>query len=169
MDIVETSTDWIEFDAETDEVPFLHMHDMIEVKHKDYNPHWKLVPLPAWSVDFDSSRYPVTAYRVIKKADASEIEQLREAMDVQSNAVNVLHQAETSELNHLRKTAQEAYVAKMTLNSEREANKILTDDIERLRKILSTVLEACEDVNSPDQKVRREITRTVGKVLKEKE
>jgi hypothetical protein len=43
---------------------------------------------------------------------SSEIEQLRRAMDVQSNAVNLLHQAETSELNHLRKTAQEAYMAK---------------------------------------------------------
>jgi predicted nucleic acid-binding Zn-ribbon protein len=41
--------------------------------------------------------------------------------------------------------------------------------IERLRKILSTVLEACEDVNSPDRKVRKEITRTVRKALKEKE
>ena len=40
--------------------------------------------------------------------------------------------------------------------------------IEQLRKVLLTVLEACEDVNSPDQKVRKEITRTVGKVLKEK-
>ena len=43
------------------------------------------------------------------------------------------------------------------------------DEIERLRKILSTVLEACEDVNSPDRKVREEITRTVRKALKEKE
>ena len=43
------------------------------------------------------------------------------------------------------------------------------DMIEQLRKVLLTVLEACEDVNSPDQKVRKEITRTVGKVLKEKE
>ena len=43
------------------------------------------------------------------------------------------------------------------------------DEIVRLRKILSTVLEACEDVNSPDRKVREEITRTVRKVLKEKE
>ena len=43
------------------------------------------------------------------------------------------------------------------------------DEIVRLRKILSTVLEACEDVNSPDRKVREEITKTVGKALKEKE
>lgn len=41
--------------------------------------------------------------------------------------------------------------------------------IVRLRKILSTVLETCEDVNSPDRKVREEITRTVRKALKEKE
>ncbi len=40
--------------------------------------------------------------------------------------------------------------------------------IERLRKILSIVLEACEDVNSPDRKVREEITKTIGKALKEK-
>ena len=40
--------------------------------------------------------------------------------------------------------------------------------IERLRKILSTVLEACKDVTSPDRKVREEITRTVRKALKEK-
>jgi hypothetical protein len=74
MDIVEHSTDWIEFDAETDEVPFLHMHDMIEVKYKN---GYQSPPVPAWSVDFDGLRYPVTAYRVIKKADASEIERLR--------------------------------------------------------------------------------------------
>lgn len=41
--------------------------------------------------------------------------------------------------------------------------------IERLRGVLLTVLEACKDVNSPDQKVRKEITRTVRKALKEKE
>ena len=42
-------------------------------------------------------------------------------------------------------------------------------EIVQLREILSTVLEACEDVNSPDRKVREEITRTVRKALKEKE
>ena len=75
MDIVEPSTDWIEFDAETDEVPFLHMHDMIEAKY--INGIDLSSPVPAWSVDFDRSRDPVVAYRVVKKADASEIEQLR--------------------------------------------------------------------------------------------
>ena len=46
--------------------------------------------------------------------------------------------------------------------------EIQNTKIERLRKILSTVLEACKDVNSPDRKVREEITRTVRKALKEK-
>jgi hypothetical protein len=45
----------------------------------------------------------------------------------------------------------------------------LMDEIKRLRGVLLTVLEACEDVNSPDRKVREEITRTVRKELKEKE
>ena len=43
------------------------------------------------------------------------------------------------------------------------------NEIVQLREILSTVLEACEDVNSPDRKVRKEIARTVRKALKEKE
>ena len=42
------------------------------------------------------------------------------------------------------------------------------NEIVQLREILSTVLEACEDVNSPDRKVREEITRTARKALKEK-
>jgi hypothetical protein len=65
----EKPSEWVKFDAENDEVPFLHMHDMVEVKHKDYGPHWKLVPVPAWSVDFNTSRNPVTAYRLVKKAE----------------------------------------------------------------------------------------------------
>ena len=84
MDIVEHSTDWIEFDAETDEVPFLHMHDMIEVEY--IHGIDLCSPVPAWSVDFDNSRYPVgsrypvVAYRLVKKADASETAQLRKAL-----------------------------------------------------------------------------------------
>ena len=50
-------------------------------------------------------------------------------------------------------------------NQEGEWCAEAADEIERLRKVLLTVLEACEDV----RKVREEITRTVGKALKEKE
>ena len=46
--------------------------------------------------------------------------------------------------------------------------KLMYDEIERLRGVLLTVLEACEDVNSPDRKMRKEIARTANKALKEK-
>ena len=64
-----TQDGWIEFDAETDEVPFLHMHDMIEVK---FDNDYVSTPVPAWSVDFDTSRDPVVAYRVVKEAEHPE-------------------------------------------------------------------------------------------------
>ncbi len=73
------------------------------------------------------------------KEAADEIEKLRNAITVQANAVRVLHEAEMSELNRLRKNAQEAYTAKATLDSEREANKILTDEIEKLREALKKI------------------------------
>jgi len=100
-----------------------------------------------------------------------EIVRLRKAMDVQANAVNVLHQAETSELNHLRKTAQEAYMAKMTLDSEREANRILTDEIARLRNnqsILITsfrinMMRLCPEYS------HEEFDKDIAALLKEKE
>jgi hypothetical protein len=68
---------------------------------------------------------------------ADEIERLQKAIKIQFNAAQVLHQAETTELNGLRKTAQEAYMAVSTLDSEREVNKILTDEVERLREALN--------------------------------
>lgn len=72
---------------------------------------------------------------------ADTIEQLQSTIKTQANAVRVLHEAEMSELNRLRKNAQEAYTAKATLDSEREANKILTDEIERLREALREIYE----------------------------
>ena len=50
-----------------------------------------------------------------------------------------------------------------------ENYKEAADEIERLRGVLLTVLEACEDVNSPDRKVRVEITKRCREALKEKE
>ena len=74
FDLIEVPEDnpseWVEFDAENDEVPFLHMHDMIDVKF--INGIDLSSPVPAWSVDFDTSRDPVVAYRVVKKAEHPE-------------------------------------------------------------------------------------------------
>ena len=67
---------------------------------------------------------------------------------------------------------KDAYGERQSIREARmELGGLLEDaayTIERLRKILSIVLEACEDVNSPDRKVREEVTRTVRKALKEK-
>ena len=105
----------------------------------------------------------VTAKQREEAAAADEIEQLRNAIKVQANAVRVLHEAEMSELNLLRKNAQEAYTAKATLDSEREANKILTDEIERLRKILEDVLE------TSGEQIPYGTVKAIRSTLKEKE
>ena len=105
----------------------------------------------------------VTAKQREEAAAADEIEQLRNAIKVQANAVRVLHEAEMSELNLLRKNAQEAYIAKATLDSEREANKILTDEIERLRKILEDVLE------TSGEQIPYGTVKAIRSALKEKE
>lgn len=115
----------------------------------------------------------------IDVADAAdEIEQLRNVIKVQANAVRVLHEAEMSELNRLRKNAQEAYTAKATLDSEREANKILTDEIERLREALREIYEVyagSEGIPQPMTAAEgyllsllMEVVRIAQKALKEK-
>ena len=110
---------------------------------------------------------------------ADEIERLRNAIKVQANAVRVLNEAETSELNRLRKNAQEAYTAKATLDSEREANKILTDENERSREALREIYEVyagSEGIPQPMTAAEgyllsllMEVVRIAQKALKEKE
>ena len=107
------------------------------------------------------------------------VERLRNAIKVQANAVRVLHEAEMSELNRLRKNAQEAYTAKATLDSEREANKILTDEIERSRKALREIYEVyagSEGIPQPMTAAEgyllsllMEVVRIAQEALKEKE
>lgn len=81
---------------------------------------------------------------------ADEIERLREAIKVQANAVRSLHYSETTEINRLRKTEREAHIAIETLDSERKANALLTDEIERLREALGSVKDCLEDKNYID-------------------
>jgi len=68
--------------------------------------------------------------------------------------------------NLLRKNAQEAYTAKATLDSEREANKILTDEIERLRKALRLARDRIEPLASFQQKDIGSSTIRVGEETK---
>ena len=51
------------------------------------------------------------------------------------------------------------------MSNERRLKK----EIERLRRVMASILNACEDINSPDRKVRKEIAKNVHKALKEGE
>jgi hypothetical protein len=64
----ETSSEWIKFDAKIDEVPFLHMHDLIEIKTEIYEDYFNTVTRLAGSVYWDDARDPIVAYRLVKKA-----------------------------------------------------------------------------------------------------
>ncbi len=60
---------------------------------------------------------------------ADEIERLRNAITVQANAVRVLLEAETSELNLLRKNAQEAYLSDvLRFKMKREGKRFWAGD-----------------------------------------
>lgn len=66
------------------------------------------------------------------EAQAAEIERLREAIERQASAIRTLHANEQTEINTLRKKRHEWHHAVSSLDSEREANALLTAEIERL-------------------------------------
>jgi hypothetical protein len=61
------------------------------------------------------------------------IADLENAIKIQAAAVKTLEAAEDRELNKLRKQEVDMHQALRQLESEREMNAILTDEIERLR------------------------------------
>jgi hypothetical protein len=63
---------------------------------------------------------------------AAEIERLQEAIERQASAIRTLHANEQTEINTLRKKRHEWHHAVSSLDSEREANARLTDEVERL-------------------------------------
>lgn len=71
------------------------------------------------------------------EAQAAEIERLREVIKTQANAVRTLHSNEATEINRLRKQRHEWHLAVTSIDSEREANAILTAEIERLLEALA--------------------------------
>lgn len=74
-------------------------------------------------------------------AQADEIERLNAIVKrVQGAAKTIMHH-EGEELARLRKQAQEHHLAIRTLDSEREANALLTDEIERLRAALNATAD----------------------------
>lgn len=68
------------------------------------------------------------------EAQAAEIEKLEKAIKVQASAVRTLQANEGTEINVLRQQKREWHQAVLSLDSEREANAILTAEIEKLRE-----------------------------------
>jgi hypothetical protein len=82
---------------------------------------------------------------------------------------DALCQEAANEIERLRKIVDK-------LSDWKEVNgvRVLMKDyyeteIEQLRRVMAGVLDACEDVNSPDRKVREEIAKNIRKALKESE
>ncbi len=88
-------------------------------------------------------------------AACAEIEKLEKAMKVQASAVRTLQANEETEINILRQQKREWHQAVSSLDSEREANAILTAEIERLREALHTPLAFIEALheNDPDDQI----------------
>lgn len=64
------------------------------------------------------------------EAQSAEIGRLRAAIERQASAVRTLQYNEQTEINQLRKGRNDAYRAVATLDSEREMNALLTEEIE---------------------------------------
>lgn len=90
-------------------------------------------------------------------AQADEIERLSATFKrVQGAAKTIMHH-EGEELARLRKQAQEHHLAIRTLDSEREANALLTDEIERLRarlEITDEITERYDGIACRDETIR---------------
>jgi chromosome segregation ATPase len=83
-------------------------------------------------------------------AQAAEIARLREAIKTQASAVRTLQANEQTEINILRKQRNEWHHAVSSLDSEREANALLTAEIERLQKRLTQAIERLRDMLQGD-------------------
>ena len=93
------------------------------------------------------------------EAQAAEIERLKKAIKIQASAVRTLQANEDTEINILRKQKREWHQAVLSLDSEREANAILTTeieqwkvdydcammDVERLRELLNAWTELARE------------------------
>jgi predicted transcriptional regulator YdeE len=76
--------------------------------------------------------------------NTEEIERLREAVKVQANAAKMIDSAWAKEINYHRESKNDYDIAIATLDSEREANKLLTAEIERLRHEITRIADLTE-------------------------
>lgn len=76
------------------------------------------------------------------RASDAEIARLNIALKMQAAAVRTLHANEQTEINMLRAKAREAHIAIATLDSEREANAILTEALRAADERVNALREA---------------------------
>lgn len=71
----------------------------------------------------------------------AEVDRLRQAIKRQASAVRSLQANENTEINILRRGRNEAHAAVSTLDSERQANEILTDELDEIKAQLAEARE----------------------------
>ena len=81
---------------------------------------------------------------ILKLAD--RIEELEAAIKRQAGAARTLRQLTLAEVQKLSDMDRSEYFAEQTLNSERDANAILTDRIEELEAELAKAVDALEKI-----------------------
>jgi hypothetical protein len=72
-------------------------------------------------------------------AALDKIERLQTAIKRQAGAAKTLRESTLAEVQHIRDAERKEYTATKTLQSERDANAILTEENERLRATLSAI------------------------------
>jgi chromosome segregation ATPase len=94
--------------------------------------------------DLDVDRAVYHLARTLKALDTERAayEATKEAIKRQAAAVRTLQASEQSEINILRKERHKAHEAIKTLESERAANALLTDELEATKAELQAMREA---------------------------
>jgi len=88
---------------------------------------------------------------------ADEIERLREAIRVQANAAKTLVAVKEEHIRYYRERERQEDEAIATLDSEREANAILTTEIERLQR-------CCFVADVKIERLKEAINKTIKKM-----
>ena len=147
--------------------------DKVEVTQEDREAAWGHRP-SCYTVDdytdWAAGKYDFSAtiiksftrHRLASVAAATaekdaEIARLKAAIERQASAVRSLHANEQREINILRAGRKAAHVAVSTLDSEREANAILTTERDQLRAKLDEAVVLLKQIKESDEASIREM------------
>lgn len=99
------------------------------------------------------------------EALTAENERLREAMQRQASAVRTLHANEQTEINMLRAKNTEAHRAVMTLDSERQANALLTAEVTSLTARVAVLEGALREIGEATKRCQLPLTNQVNDIV----